>query len=199
MEVVSMVHVHLQEHRGRPGFSRTDLSENALFVPDFWNVQPNLPHGAVVFRFDFEAVDPYSMRGQAVKLGPMPPSPLGGPRGFWDVEPARLSHMVNALYAKYDALNLGVVSWAYWHAVTATPHIAAVHFGAALESLQRAYFTSSSTPPIGTSWTSRLGRRSDLRWRLRLHRWGWLPRPSMSSRTRSGISTHDLNIPPARI
>ena len=83
MEVVSMVHVHLQEHRGRPGFSRTDLSENALFVPDFWNVQPNLPHGAVVFRFDFEAVDPYSMRGQAVKLGPMPPSPLGGPRGFW--------------------------------------------------------------------------------------------------------------------
>lgn len=99
---------------------------------------------------DFEAVDPYSMRGQAVKLGPMPPSPLGGPRGFWDVEPARLSRMVNALYAKYDALNFGVVSWAYWHAVTATPHIAAVHFGAALESLQRAYFNLSSTPPIGT-------------------------------------------------
>lgn len=99
---------------------------------------------------DFEAVDPYSMRGQAVKLGPMPPSPLGGPRGFWDVEPARLSRMVNALYAKYDALNFGVVSWAHWHAVTATPHIAAVHFGAALESLQRAYFNSSSTPPIGT-------------------------------------------------
>ena len=39
-EAVSMVHVHLHEHRGRPGFSRTDLRENALFVPDFWNVQP---------------------------------------------------------------------------------------------------------------------------------------------------------------
>jgi hypothetical protein len=51
-EAVSMVHVHLHEHRGRPGFSRTDLRENALFVPDFWNVQPSLPHGAVVFRFD---------------------------------------------------------------------------------------------------------------------------------------------------
>jgi hypothetical protein len=54
--------------------------------------------------------------------------------------------MVNAIYAKYDDLNFGVVSWAYWHAVTATPHIAAVHFGAALESLQRAYLTSTATP-----------------------------------------------------
>ena len=99
---------------------------------------------------DFEAVDPYSMRGQAVRLGAMPPSPLGGSRGFWDIEPSRLSRMVNALYVKYDALNFGVVSWAYWHAVTATPHIAAVHFGAALESLQRAYFDSSSTPPVAT-------------------------------------------------
>ena len=51
-EGVSMVHVHLHEHRGRPGFSGTDLRENALFVPDFWNVQPSLPHGAVVFSFD---------------------------------------------------------------------------------------------------------------------------------------------------
>ena len=51
-EAVSMVHVHLPEHQGRPAFSRTDLRENALFVPDFWNVQPSLPHGAVVFSFD---------------------------------------------------------------------------------------------------------------------------------------------------
>jgi len=93
---------------------------------------------------DFEALSPYSMRGQAMLMPPMPPSPLGGPRGFWDIDPNRLSRMVNALYSKYDALNFGVVSWAYWHAVTATPHIAAVHFGAALESLQRAYFKSSS-------------------------------------------------------
>jgi len=52
MEAVSIVHVHLHEHRGRPRFSKTDLRENALFVPDFWNVQPSLPHGAVVFSFD---------------------------------------------------------------------------------------------------------------------------------------------------
>lgn len=98
---------------------------------------------------DFEAVSPYSMRGQAMRLPSMPPSPLGGARGRWDIEAARLSRMVNALYAKYNALNFGVVSWAYWHAVAATPHIAAVHFGAALESLQRAFLTASSAkaPP----------------------------------------------------
>ena len=92
---------------------------------------------------DFEVVSPYSMRGQAMTLAPMPPSPLG-PRSFWDIDSTKLSRMVNAIYAKYDELNFGVVSWAYWHAVTATPHIAAVHFGAALESLQRAYFSSNA-------------------------------------------------------
>lgn len=94
---------------------------------------------------DFEAVSPYSMRGQAMVLSPTPPSPLGGPRGFWDIDAERLSRMVTALYTKYEELNFGVVSWAYWHAVAAAPHIAAVHFGAALESLQRAYLGSSTT------------------------------------------------------
>lgn len=94
---------------------------------------------------DFEVVSPYTIHGHAIALPPTPPSPLG-PRSFWDIDAARLSRMVNAIYAKYDDLNFGVVSWAYWHAVTATPHIAAVHFGAALESLQRAYFTSTAAP-----------------------------------------------------
>lgn len=94
---------------------------------------------------DFEVVSPYTMRGHAIALPPTLPSPLG-PRSFWDIDAAKLSRMVNAIYAKYDDLNFGVVSWAYWHAVTATPHIAAVHFGAALESLQRAYFSSTATP-----------------------------------------------------
>ena len=94
---------------------------------------------------DFEVVSPYSMRGHATALPPTPPSPLGT-RSLWDIDVAKLSRMVNAIYAKYDALNFGVVSWAYWHAVTATPHIAAVHFGAALESLQRAYFSRAAAP-----------------------------------------------------
>jgi hypothetical protein len=51
-EKVSMFHVHMHEHKGRPRFSRTDFRESALFVPDFWNVQPKLPHGAIVLSED---------------------------------------------------------------------------------------------------------------------------------------------------
>ncbi len=49
---VSMFHVHIHEHLGRPRFSRTDSRETAIFVPDFWNVQPMLPHGAIVLSED---------------------------------------------------------------------------------------------------------------------------------------------------
>jgi hypothetical protein len=48
----SMFHVHLHLHGGRPRFSRVDERETAKFVPDFWNVQPDLPHGAIVFSDD---------------------------------------------------------------------------------------------------------------------------------------------------
>lgn len=48
----SMFHVHLHLHKGRPRFSRIDEEETAKFVPDFWNVQPDLPHGAIVFSED---------------------------------------------------------------------------------------------------------------------------------------------------
>jgi hypothetical protein len=48
----SMFHVHLHCHSGRPNFSRIDSSETAKFVPDFWNVQPDIPHGAVVLSED---------------------------------------------------------------------------------------------------------------------------------------------------
>ena len=51
-EKISMFHVHLHKHQGRPRFSRTDFRESALFVPDFWNVQPGLPHGAIVLSED---------------------------------------------------------------------------------------------------------------------------------------------------
>lgn len=49
---VSMFHVHVHDHRGVPGFSSTDLKETAKFVPDFFHVQPNLPHGALVLSRD---------------------------------------------------------------------------------------------------------------------------------------------------
>ena len=41
---------------------------------------------------------------------------------------------------KFDlADEMGNLSWGYWHALCATPHIAAVHFGAAIEMLIRQY------------------------------------------------------------
>jgi len=48
----SMFHVHLHLHGGKPHFSGIDEEETAKFVPDFWNVQPDLPHGAIVFSDD---------------------------------------------------------------------------------------------------------------------------------------------------
>ena len=51
-EKTAMFHVHIHEHKGKPGFSRVDSRESALFVPDFWNVQPMLPHGALVLSKD---------------------------------------------------------------------------------------------------------------------------------------------------
>jgi hypothetical protein len=44
----SIFHVHLHDHSGLPQFSRTDTRESAQYVPDFWNVTPDLPHGTIV-------------------------------------------------------------------------------------------------------------------------------------------------------
>jgi hypothetical protein len=52
LEQPAMFHVHIHEHKGKPGFSSIDTRETALFVPDFWNVQPDLPHGAIVLSQD---------------------------------------------------------------------------------------------------------------------------------------------------
>jgi hypothetical protein len=49
---ISMFHVHIHDHGGMPSFSRVDLMENAKFVPDFFNVAPRMPHGAIVLSHD---------------------------------------------------------------------------------------------------------------------------------------------------
>ena len=68
----------------------------------------------------------------------MPPAPLGN-KIEQMIVPGMLERMVNSLVANYENLGLQKVLWAYWHAATAPLHMAAVHFGAALEALQRAY------------------------------------------------------------
>lgn len=52
MQPVGMFHVHVHEHAGRPGFSRTDLREQLKFVPDFFKVRRHMPHGAIVLSHD---------------------------------------------------------------------------------------------------------------------------------------------------
>jgi hypothetical protein len=52
MRSVGMIHVHMHEHRGRPHFSKIDLREQIKFVPDFFKVRREMPHGAVVFSHD---------------------------------------------------------------------------------------------------------------------------------------------------
>jgi hypothetical protein len=47
-----MFHVHLHDHEGVPTFSRADLRESANFIPDFFNVRPEIPHGALVLSSD---------------------------------------------------------------------------------------------------------------------------------------------------
>jgi hypothetical protein len=49
---VSMVHVHQHEHRGVPRFSSIDLYESAKFVPDFFKVCKDVPHGTLVLSQD---------------------------------------------------------------------------------------------------------------------------------------------------
>ena len=49
---LGLFHIHMHHHRGIPGFSRVDRSENAKFVPDFFNVAPTMPHGAIVLSLD---------------------------------------------------------------------------------------------------------------------------------------------------
>lgn len=45
---VSMLHVHRHDHRGRPKFSKVDISEGTRFIPNFWNVRADVPHGMLV-------------------------------------------------------------------------------------------------------------------------------------------------------
>jgi hypothetical protein len=67
----SMFHVHIHEHARKPGFSGIDNRETSRFVPDFWNVQPALPHGAIVLSKD-------SAYGKCWRQGTEKPTEISG-------------------------------------------------------------------------------------------------------------------------
>lgn len=47
-EPTSVFHVHRHDHDGLPSPSHVDERESARFIPDFWKVCPNHPHGILV-------------------------------------------------------------------------------------------------------------------------------------------------------
>jgi hypothetical protein len=49
---VGLFHIHLHDHMGQPAPSSIDLRETGAFVPDFFHVRPNLPHGALILSAD---------------------------------------------------------------------------------------------------------------------------------------------------
>lgn len=83
--------------------------------------------------------------GDRIFGGHSPPAPLGT-RFVNEVDQQMLSRMAAAIYDHYDELDFGTLSWAYWHATCAPVHIAAGHFGAAIEGLQTAYAKSHPKP-----------------------------------------------------
>ncbi|MGE3474515.1 MAG: hypothetical protein AB7H70_01775 [Rhodospirillaceae bacterium] len=45
---VGMFHIHLHDFPGDTRFSAVDVREHSKFVPDFFNVRKEVPHGAIV-------------------------------------------------------------------------------------------------------------------------------------------------------
>jgi len=63
---VSIVHVHLHPHLGRPRPSSVDRRETAHFMPDFVNVAPAVAHAAVILSLD--SLSGWAWRGSNVQL-----------------------------------------------------------------------------------------------------------------------------------
>jgi hypothetical protein len=84
------------------------------------------------------AVSALAIGDRIFEIPVLPPAPLGT-QYQQEVDQQMVSRMANAIFAMHDDLRFGALSWAYWHALSAPVHMAAAHFGAAIESLQRAY------------------------------------------------------------
>ncbi|MCW2283163.1 hypothetical protein M2323_000933 [Rhodoblastus acidophilus] len=81
----------------------------------------------------------YSLGQRAFDLFTLPLAHLSDHNWLHELGRQKLTRLLNALVEKYDDLDLGNLSWNYWHARTATVHIAPAHYGAAIEALQRSY------------------------------------------------------------
>ena len=85
----------------------------------------------------FTAMSPPSV-GRVSEIPVLPPAFLGNGNALI-AEQKIVARVANAVYAHYNELRFNSFSWAYWHAMCAPVHMAAGHFGAAIEALQNAY------------------------------------------------------------
>ena len=116
--------------------------------------------GSVVYCRDWEIISlksrsAYSIGRKVLDLVVLPPAPMGA-RWQHEIDRVPFTRLVNAVFDKYEALDFGNLSWAYWHAMCATPHIASAHFGAAIEMLLRQYAATKPDqfPRGGSSQTA---------------------------------------------
>lgn len=93
----------------------------------------------------FIAKSGHALVKEAPDLSGYLPSPLSLK---WEnaIAPELLERMVSSLYKIYDAYELRSTFWSYWHAMAAPLHMRAVHFGAAIESLQSKFL--KKTPEV---------------------------------------------------
>ena len=92
----------------------------------------------------FRALSAEALRNNDHRCLAILPSPLGN-RFEWEINPDQLQKIVVGLYSKYDTYQLQSAFWSYWHAVAAPVHMAAAHFGAAIEALQNTYIKNHKT------------------------------------------------------
>jgi hypothetical protein len=83
-----------------------------------------------------KSVGAFSIGGLMFQLHATPPYPLDS-RYSNVIDREALNFTVAALAKQYEAIKLNELSWAYWYAMCAPVHLAAVHFGALIEQLQR--------------------------------------------------------------
>lgn len=109
--------------------------------------RPLIQTGHSVFDSDWkivssEAISSYSMGQEAFNIHSMPPVPLGK-KYQGELDEGIVSPLLRSIYRNYDQYNFGYLAWAYWHAICAPVHIAAVNFGACIESLQKSFINNN--------------------------------------------------------
>ena len=92
----------------------------------------------------FNARSGHALVENAPKLSGWQPAPLGLQYKY-EITPELLGRMASSLYRIYDIYRLQSIFWSYWHALAAPVHMAAAHYGAAIEALQNVFFKASSS------------------------------------------------------